>query len=313
MLNVTGLKKQYGSYMAVNDISFSVNTGEVVALLGLNGAGKTTTMNMITGYSAPTDGQVTLFGESAQDSGLLMRKNVGYLPETPPLYQDLTPSEHLEFVCRARGIPDSEIKAEVKRVCELVSITHMAGKLIRNLSKGYRQRVGFAAALVGDPKLIILDEPTVGLDPMQLIEIRKLIISLAPEHMIIISSHILSEVFSVCTRIVVLNKGVLCADLSKEEFLASILESSKITVQMPPKSPDITEILSSTQNVESCQPKPAGPLGLCEYELTMKNKDEHSTEIFELLSKNNLSAVSIYHSHKSLEDAFMEIAGGSTK
>ncbi len=308
MLNVVGLSKQYGKYTAVNNISFSVQMGEVVALLGLNGAGKTTTMNMITGYSSPTAGKVTLFDQTDQRGDVDFRKNIGYLPETPPLYQDLTPREHLKFVCSARGIADCDIPAEVDRVCELLAISHMSNKLIRNLSKGYKQRVGFAAALVGNPPLIILDEPTVGLDPMQLIEIRKLILTLAENHMVIISSHILSEVFSVCSRIVILNKGVLCADLSKEQFLANILENSKITVQMPADSPDISHIFESLDNLKSCVRKPTGPLGLDEYELTMNNTTEHSTEVAKLLSQNHLYPVAIFPSHKSLEDAFMEIA-----
>lgn len=212
MLQVTSLTKEYGSLRSLNNVSFSIGDHETVGLLGRNGAGKSTLMRMLSGYLTPTSGQISLWGHSMQEEPILAKRCVGYLPELPPLYTDMTVTEQLQFVCALRGVPARETGRECERVCSELSLSHVSHRVIGHLSKGYRQRVGFAAALVGEPKLLILDEPTVGLDPQQMIEIRSLIQRFSERMSILISSHVLTEIASVCTRLLVLRKGCLVAD-----------------------------------------------------------------------------------------------------
>lgn len=212
MLQVSGLKKNYGIRESVKSVSFHADVHEVVGLLGPNGAGKTTIMRMLAGYLAPTAGEIRLAGISMTENPQQVKGMIGYLPEIPPLYTYMTVTEHLQFVCSLRGIKGKNVSRECGRVCDLLNISHVAGRGIGKLSKGYRQRVGFAAALIGEPKLLILDEPTVGLDPQQVIEIRSLIGNLSKKMTIIISSHILSEIAGVCSRLLFLFEGNLLAD-----------------------------------------------------------------------------------------------------
>ncbi len=211
MIEVKNLTKNYGAIPAVKDISFTVETGKIYGFLGPNGAGKSTTMNMITGCLAPTAGDVTINGLDIYEDATEAKRLIGYLPEIPPLYTDMTPFEYLEFVGRAKGIKKAELYDEIERVMEKTKILDVAQRLIRNLSKGYRQRVGIAQAILGDPEYIILDEPTVGLDPLQIIEIRELIASLAEGHAVILSSHILQEISAVCDHVIMISQGKVVA------------------------------------------------------------------------------------------------------
>ena len=212
MIKVTNLTKKYGSNTAVDSISFEVERGKIYGFLGPNGAGKSTTMNIITGCLAQTEGTVTIDGHDIYDEPVIAKKMIGYLPEIPPLYTDMTPKEYLRFVAEAKGIKSSEVGPEVERVIERAALEAVRDRLIRNLSKGYRQRVGIAMALLGDPEIIILDEPTVGLDPRQIIEIRELIKSLGEDHTVILSSHILSEIQEVCEHVIIISRGRVVAD-----------------------------------------------------------------------------------------------------
>jgi len=232
MLTVTDLHKKYGAYHSVKGISFTAKENEVVALLGRNGAGKSTTMRMLAGYLAPTSGDIRLCGESICDNPRRTKRLIGYLPEIPPLYPYMTVTEQLRFVCDLRGIPAKEVKRECERVCGMLSISHVSGRAISHLSKGYRQRVGFAAALIGKPKLVILDEPTVGLDPQQVIEIRKLILDLSKEMTVLISSHILSEIASVCSHLLILRSGELVADGTAQEIADSYQSETTLMVSV---------------------------------------------------------------------------------
>lgn len=211
MIELENLTKRYGNFTAVDHLSCRIEAGKLYGFLGVNGAGKTTTMNMITGCLAPSEGSVTVCGESLLLNPVAAKRNIGYLPERPPLYPDLTVSEYLSFVADAKGIPASRRRKEVSRVMEEVKVTAVANKLIGNLSKGYWQRVGLAQAMLGDPAILILDEPTASLDPRQIVEIRRLIRSLKGKHTILLSSHILSEVAELCDVILILSEGKLVA------------------------------------------------------------------------------------------------------
>lgn len=224
LIKVKNLSKNYGPVPAVKDISFTVKKGYIYGFLGPNGAGKSTTMNMICGCLATTDGEITVNGRDIIDDSVEAKRSIGYLPEIPPLYTDMTPYEYLEFVGMAKGLRKEALYDEMEFVMDKTGITEVADRLIKNLSKGYRQRVGIAQAIMGDPDIIILDEPTVGLDPIQIIEIRNLIKELGETHTVILSSHILQEIEAVCDRVIMISKGRIVADdtleaLTKDETL----------------------------------------------------------------------------------------------
>ncbi|MBT6178278.1 MAG: ATP-binding cassette domain-containing protein [Deltaproteobacteria bacterium] len=212
MIEINGLTKRYRDLVAVNDVSFSVAAGEIVGFLGPNGAGKTTTMKMLTGFLPATSGKATVAGFDVFDSPMDVKRSIGYLPEIPPVYPDLTVREYLRFVGKLKGLRGGDLKSNVDESIEKVSLQLVADRLIRNISKGYQQRTGLAQALLGKPRVLILDEPTVGLDPRQIGEVRTLIQSLAGDHTVILSTHILQEVTAVCDRVVIINKGSIVAD-----------------------------------------------------------------------------------------------------
>ena len=218
VIEVSGLTKRYGKNTAVDHLSFRVKKGQIYGFLGPNGAGKTTTMNMLTGYLAPTEGQIRIDGHDISEEPVEARRCIGYLPEIPPLYLDMTPLEYLRFAAELKGVAKEKRESEVERVMEKTQIQDMQDRLIRHLSKGYRQRVGLAQALLGDPEVLILDEPMVGLDPKQIIEIRELIRSLGKKHTVILSSHILSEITSICDHVMIISHGKLVASDTPENL-----------------------------------------------------------------------------------------------
>ena len=218
VIEVSGLTKRYGKNTAVDHLSFQVKKGQIYGFLGPNGAGKTTTMNMLTGYLAPTEGQIRIDGHDISEEPVEARRRIGYLPEIPPLYLDMTPLEYLRFAAELKGVAKEKRESEVERVMEKTQIQDMQERLIRHLSKGYRQRVGLAQALLGDPEVLILDEPMVGLDPKQIIEIRELIRSLGKKHTVILSSHILSEITSICDHVMIISHGKLAASDTPENL-----------------------------------------------------------------------------------------------
>ena len=218
VIEVSGLTKRYGKNTAVDHLSFRVKKGQIYGFLGPNGAGKTTTMNMLTGYLAPTEGQIRIDGHDISEEPVEARRRIGYLPEIPPLYLDMTPLEYLRFATELKGVAKEKRESEVERVMEKTQIQDMQERLIRHLSKGYRQRVGLAQALLGDPEVLILDEPMVGLDPKQIIEIRELIRSLGKKHTVILSSHILSEITSICDHVMIISHGKLAASDTPENL-----------------------------------------------------------------------------------------------
>ena len=218
VIEVSGLTKRYGKNTAVDHLSFRVKKGQIYGFLGPNGAGKTTTMNMLTGYLAPTEGQIRIDGHDISEEPVEARRRIGYLPEIPPLYLDMTPLEYLRFAAELKGVAKEKRESEVERVMEKTQIQDMQERLIRHLSKGYRQRVGLAQAILGDPEVLILDEPMVGLDPKQIIEIRELIRSLGKKHTVILSSHILSEITSICDHVMIISHGKLAASDTPENL-----------------------------------------------------------------------------------------------
>ena len=238
MIEVSHLTKQYGNHLAVNDVSFTVADGQICGLLGLNGAGKSTIMNILTGYLSATSGQVTVAGHPLPEEADAAKVCVGYLPEQPPLYPEMTVQEYLTFAAELKGVKKAERKEQVCRAARRTGLEAVLPRLIRSLSKGYKQRVGIAQALLGSPRLIILDEPTVGLDPAQVIEIRKLIRELGRAHTVILSSHILSEVQAVCQQILILSKGHLAAAGSLEELTADGKSLEEVFLELTDGEPE---------------------------------------------------------------------------
>lgn len=238
MIEVSHLTKQYGNHLAVDDVSFAVADGQICGLLGPNGAGKSTIMNILTGYLSATSGQVTVAGHPLPEEADAAKACVGYLPEQPPLYPEMTVQEYLTFAAELKGVKKAERKEQVCRAARRTGLEPVLPRLIRSLSKGYKQRVGIAQALLGSPRLIILDEPTVGLDPAQVIEIRKLIRELGRAHTVILSSHILSEVQAVCQKILILSKGHLAAAGSLEELTADGKSLEKVFLELTDGEPE---------------------------------------------------------------------------
>ena len=248
MVEIKNLVKKYGTKYALDDISFTINGGEIVGFLGPNGAGKSTTMNIVTGYLASTSGTVVIDGKDIFDDPIEAKKLIGYLPEQPPLYMDMTVQEYLEFVFELKSCTLNK-KKHIDEICVITKIDSVRDRLIRNLSKGYRQRVGIAQAIMGNPKIIIFDEPTVGLDPKQIIEVRNLIRNLGKTHTVILSTHILSEVQSVCNRIVVINAGKIVADEKTENLTKTITENARYRVKVSGPQREVAQALRNVPGV----------------------------------------------------------------
>ena len=232
MIEIQNVSKRYGNKLAVNDVSFTIKKGEILGFLGRNGAGKSTTMNIVTGYISASSGRVLLDGHDILEEPREVKRRIGYLPEMPPLYMDMTVDEYLKFVCAIKDVKPSYVKSHLDDITELIRITDVRKRLIKNLSKGYKQRVGMAQALVGNPEVVIMDEPTVGLDPKQIIEIRKLIKQLGEDHTIVLSSHILHEVADVCERVVIINQGKIVAQDTLDNLTKNISDTSRFRLRI---------------------------------------------------------------------------------
>lgn len=250
MIQVENVTKRYGTHDAVKDLSFSVERGEIVGFLGPNGAGKTTTMRILTGFLPPTEGRASVAGFDVLDQPLEVKRRIGYLPENPPVYMEMQVDDYLDFVARIKGIPSAEVASRVDTVLDRVSIGHVRTKIIGKLSKGYRQRVGLAQALIHSPDVLILDEPTVGLDPKQIIEIRELVQSLAGEHTIMLSTHILSEVASTCSRIIIINEGRIEASDSPANLIARLQGGASTELEIEGPADQIEAELSQLPGVQ---------------------------------------------------------------
>lgn len=307
MIEVEHLTKRYGGLTAVDDLSFQIRPNSVVGLLGHNGAGKSTTMRMLTGYLSPSAGRVRIYGCDLQDEPLKARAHIGYLPELPPLYADLTVAEHLRVVCDLRRIDAARRGAEVDRVCEALGLAGVRGRRIRNLSKGYRQRVGFAAALVGEPDFLILDEPTVGLDPSQVIEIRALIARLSAHASVLISSHILSEISSVCDSLLILRRGQLAAQGTQEEICRAHQSSGAVLLRARGSEEAVRAALREAVPDAVCDITREGGALACAVHAAAS--DELHGRLFHAFARRSdaLTLLTLKTAERSLEDIFLEI------
>lgn len=308
LIEVKHLSKRYGNHQALSDLSFSIEKGQIYGFLGPNGAGKSTTMNIMTGCLAATDGSVTIDGFDIFEDADEAKKRIGYLPELPPLYLDRSPREYLTFVAQAKKVPASQRKAEIQRVMEVTQIADVADRLIKNLSKGYKQRVGIAQAILGDPEVIILDEPTVGLDPKQIMEIRDLILQLGKSHTVILSSHILSEVQAICQTILIISKGKLVACDTPENLEKLFAGSTTVDLMVECEKGKLQQILSCISGIASSQIKELED-GCCSVRLESSRSDDKTLcrEIFFAFAKAQTAILQQTVAKASLEDIFIEL------
>ena len=307
MNEVRNLTKKYGDHFAVQDISFSLEKGKIYGLLGPNGAGKSTTMNIMTGYIAATSGEVIIEGHDIFKEAEEAKKHIGYLPEIPPLYMDMTVWEYLFTVADLKGVPKSERKSMIGDVMEKVMITNMKDRLIKNLSKGYKQRVGIAQTLIGNPDIIILDEPTVGLDPKQIIEIRTLIKQLGEDHTVLISSHILSEIGAVCDHVVIINKGHLVVSDSTENLEKLFKGQDILCLSAQGELEKIQNILREFPALSIADMKEAEEAETYRFQLKVQDQADYRKQLFFRFAEAGIPLLEISRAGMSLEDIFLEI------
>ena len=309
MIEVSHLTKRYGGHTAVSNLSFTIEKGQIYGFLGPNGAGKSTTMNIMTGCLAASEGEVRIDGHDIFEEPQQAKRLIGYLPEQPPLYLDRTPREYLTFVGRAKGIKDKALPEQIGRVMEVTQITDVADRLIKHLSKGYRQRVGIAQALLGDPEVVILDEPTVGLDPKQIIEIRSLIQSLGQKHTVILSSHILSEVQAVCQTILIISKGHLVACDTPENLERLFSGSAAVDLTVEAGEAQTREILAPLDHIRSVDVRPEGA-DRCQVTLETDGDEGVCRAVFFAFSRAGRTILRMTDAKASLEDIFIELTSG---
>jgi len=306
LIEVKNLVKSYGKYEAVKDISFKIESGEVVGFLGPNGAGKSTTMNIITGYISASSGNVLIDGYDILENPKEAKKRIGYLPEIPPVYVDMTVTEYLKFVADIKGVKKSEVKAMLADIMDKIKISHISHKLIKNLSKGYRQRVGLAQALVGYPEVLILDEPTVGLDPKQIIEIRDVIKELSKNHTIILSSHILSEISAVCNRVIIINKGKVVAEDTPDK-LSDELGKSKYKLRLKGEPEAVLKAFKDDEAFSMVEAADIIEEGTAEITVCGAEGVDAREAAFDNAVRNGFKLVMIKSEKMSLEDVFLQV------
>ena len=305
MIKVSGLTKYYGNKKAIEDISFELEDGKIYGFLGPNGAGKSTTMNIMTGYIGATSGSVEINGYDILEEPEKAKKNIGYLPEIPPLYPDMTVEEYLLFAAELKGVPKKERKDHVREIEDKTGISEVRGRLIKYLSKGYRQRVGFAQALVSYPDVIILDEPTVGLDPIQLNEMRELIKSLREKHTVILSSHIMQEVSAVCDTILIISEGKLVANDNAESLSAKTEASTVLIYRIKSDAVNVRKILEGFDSIKISECRDDNGNTYCELE-TADDPDRLQNDIFFAFADKKIAILESRIMTKSLEDIFID-------
>lgn len=306
MIEVKNLSKRYGNHVAVKDVSFTISEGEIVGFLGPNGAGKSTIMNILTGYLSLTEGSVAVGGYDVLENPEQAKRRIGYLPEQPPLYPDMTVREYLNFMYDLKNVKFPK-RPHIDEICKLVHIDHVQTRLIKNLSKGYRQRVGIAQALVGNPDVLILDEPTVGLDPKQIIEIRKLIAGLGKHHTIILSSHILSEIQAVCPRILIINEGHLVADDTAVNLSHKLSQDHSLVLRAQGPEAEILKLLGTIKGVERIRSMGAVEAGSVDFEIEPKQDCDVRREIFNRMSDRKWPILELSTRELTLEQIFLRL------
>ena len=312
MIEVRNLVKKYGNHLAVDHLDFTIEAGRIYGFLGPNGAGKSTTMNIMTGYLGATEGEVLIDGHDILKEPEEAKRHIGYLPEQPPLYMDMTVREYLKFAAELKKIPRAEREDAITEVGKMVRIKDVENRLIKNLSKGYRQRVGLAQAVLGFPEIIILDEPSVGLDPKQIIEIRELIRRLAKRHTVILSSHILAEVREACDYILIISKGKLVASDTPENLEKMLGDTDTIEIEAKAPQALTKEILKTIPGIEQASVKASGEEGVAAAVIKEKKGEDVRESIFRAFAEKNVPLLTLQTRHVSLEDVFMELTQNET-
>lgn len=309
MIEVKNLVKRYGNHLALDDVSFKIEKGEVIGFLGPNGAGKSTTMNIITGYLSSTQGDVLVDGISILDEPEKAKAKIGYLPEIPPLYVDMTVEEYLSFVCDLKKVKGDKKEEMLARIMKQVRITDVRKRLIRNLSKGYRQRIGIAQALVGDPEVLILDEPTVGLDPKQITEVRDLVKSLSEDHTLIISSHILAEVQAVCDRVIIINRGRIIATDTPDNLAKNAIKNNKLELRIKGPKNEVLNGISALEGVDTAEIVHIREEGSVDILIQTLDQADVREAVFTFCCENHYPILQMKTNEANLEDIFLQLIG----
>lgn len=307
MIEALNIYKRYGKQLILQDVSFTVSDGEILGFLGPNGAGKSTTMNIITGYISASEGCVQIDGVDILKRPVEARKKIGYLPETPPLYQDMTAAEYLNFVYSIKKAPKEKREESINNAMGLVKILEVKNRLIKNLSKGYRQRVGIAEAILGNPQVLVFDEPTVGLDPKEIIEIRNLIKELGRQHTVILSSHILSEISVVCDRVIIIDKGKIAAEGTPEELSKKLAYSSSILLRVKGSFEEVKKALSIIEDIKSISDQGVKEENTVDFLVEAKKDKDIRESLFRALCSFNLPIYRMKPMDLTLEDIFLQV------
>ena len=313
MIQVKDVTKKYGNFIAVKNLNFEIKHGEVIGLLGPNGAGKSTTMNMLTGFIEPSEGSIIINGKDIVKKAREAKKNIGYMPENVPLYLDLTVREFVTYMAELKLVQRKERKKQVEEIIKATGLEDVKNKLIRNLSRGYKQRVSMAGALVGKPEILVLDEPTVGLDPKQIIEIRELIKSLGKDHTVIISSHILSEISQICEKVIIINKGEIVAIDTPENLEKLVNENNSIIVTVEDKENKMPELSEKVEEISKVELVIDNEDGTKQYILESDADVDLRKIIFNEFAKENITIFEMKQADSTLEDAFMKLIEGGEK
>ncbi|MFP4444469.1 MAG: ABC transporter ATP-binding protein [Spirochaetia bacterium] len=307
MVHAENMTKRYGQHLAVDHLNFHIDRGEILGFLGPNGAGKTTAMNIITGYLSATEGTVTVDGMDVLEHPEEIKRKIGFLPEAPPLYMDMTVIAYLKFVGEIKKVSKNELNQDLDRIMDLVKITDVQNRLIKNLSKGYKQRVGLAQALVGNPELLILDEPTVGLDPVQIIEIRNLIKSLSENHTIILSSHILPEVSAVCERVLILNNGRIVASDSPEHLARRLAGTSRLSLRISGSHEKVESALKTIPGIKKMDIRKSVEEGNVDATVEAQKDTDIRKDVFNAMARADCPILLMRPMDMSLEDIFLHL------
>ena len=313
MIEVKSVTKKYGKAVAVDNISFTINEGEIIGLLGPNGAGKSTTMNMITGFIEPTEGEIIVDGYDMSRKPRKAKKEIGYMPEGVPLYTDLTVKEFVTYMAEIKQVNKKERKEKVEKILEKTGLKDVENKLTKNLSRGYKQRVSMAGALVGEPKILILDEPTVGLDPKQITEIRTLIKELGKTHTVILSSHILSEVSQICNKVIIINKGKIVAVDTPENLENKVTNNNSLYVTVEDTDNKIETMKEKINDIKKLELVQENEDGTKQYVIEPNGEVDLRKVIFSEFAKENITIFEMKKADATLEDAFMKLIEGGNK